>query len=387
MPKCLMNRSAAVELERQFQVQAWPWRALGLGLALALGCAPVPLADGERREALRQATEQVIVPTYSDLAERTAELSELLDELALAPEQASLSDIREQYLATRAPLAESQAFGFGPAETLRSAAAIDQQPIDGPKIEAELAGTAELTVPYLSGIGANKRGLHAVEYLLFPEDDAELEAALLDAGEAGARRRQFLAAAGALVANNAGALRDAWAPGAGDYGRRFAEPGGADSVSADVQAGLDTLLNEVIFLSEVVANTKLGKPLGSATGGAIDPSAQESERSGASLSDALGNLRGVRNVYLGSRDGSIGPSLSTLVRAKSPATDLRARQALDEAEASLRAVPEPFTVALTDSPELVTAALEAVKTLKRLLATEVLGTLGASLKFNDNDGD
>jgi predicted lipoprotein len=385
MPKCFVNRSPAAELERQFRVQAR--RALALGLLLALGCGPVPLADGERRQALRQATEQVIIPTYSDLAERSAELSGLLAELALAPQQTSLSDVRQQYLATRGPLAESQAFGFGPADELRSAAAIDQQPIDGPKIEAELAGTAELTVSYLARIGANKRGLHAVEYLLFPEGDVELEAALLDASEAGERRRQFLAAAGALVAESAAALRDAWAPDAGDYGRRFAEPGGADSVSADVQAGLDTLLNQAIFLSEVVANTKLGKPLGSATGGAIDPSAQESERSGASLSDALGNLRGVRNVYLGTRDGSTGPSLSTLVRAKSPATDLRARRALEEAEASLLAVPEPLTVALTDSPQLVSAALEAVKTLKRLLATEVLGTLGASLKFNDNDGD
>jgi hypothetical protein len=92
-------------------------------------------------------------------------------------------------------------------------------------------------------------------------------------------------------------------------------------------------------------------------------------------------------VYFGSRDGSIGPSLSTLVRAKSPSADLHARRALDDAEASLLAVPEPLTLALSESPELVTAAFEAVKTLKRVLATEVLGTLGASLKFNDNDGD
>ncbi len=385
MPKSLVNRRLAVELEKHFQVHAR--RALGLGLVFALGCAPVPLADGERREALGQTIEQVILPTCSDLADRTAELSELLDALALAPEHALLADIRNAYLATRAPLAESQAFGFGPAEELRSAAAIDQQPIDTLKIDAELAGTAELTPQHLSVIGANKRGLHAVEYLLFPEDDSQLEAALLDASEAGERRRQFLSAAGVIVATNAGALRDAWAPDGGDYGRRFSEPGAADAVSVDVQAGLDTLLNQAVFLSEVVANTKLGKPLGSATGGEIDPSAQESERSGASLSDARGNLRGVRNVYFGTRDGRIGPSLSTLVRAKSPGTDLRAREALAAAEASLLAVPEPLTLALTESPELVSAAFESLKTLKRVLATEVLGTLGASLKFNDNDGD
>jgi predicted lipoprotein len=154
-----------------------------------------------------------------------------------------------------------------------------------------------------------------------------------------------------------------------------------------VQSGLDTLLNQAVFLSEVVADTKLGKPLGSATGGEIDPAAQESERSGASITDALGNLRGVRNVYFGSRDGSAAPSLSSLVRSRSPSADVHAREALAAAEASLLAIPEPLSEALVAAPETVNAAFEAVKTLKRVLATEVLGTLGASLKFNDNDGD
>ena len=46
-----------------------------------------------------------------------------------------------------------------------------------------------------------------------------------------------------------------------------------------------------------------------------------------------------------------------------------------------------FDQALLDSPQRVQKAYDAVKALKRVLATEVLGTLGASLKFSDNDGD
>ena len=128
-------------------------------------------------------------------------------------------------------------------------------------------------------------------------------------------------------------------------------------------------------------------PLGATTGGDIAPSAQESERSENSLADIANNLRGMRNVYLGSRDGSAGPSLSALVHAKSPSTDLRAREAFDAAEACVEDIPEPFSSALEDEPQKVAAAYEAIKTLKRVLAAEVLGTLGASLKFNDNDGD
>jgi putative iron-regulated protein len=347
----------------------------------------VGLPDGDRRVALRGATEKVILPTYDELSTRSAELASLLDELASTPASGDLVAIRRAYRDVRAPLEESAAFGFGPAVELHSQAGIDQSPLDAVKLDAELASENELTPREVRGLGANKRGLHAIEYLLFPEGDAELEAALLADDVAGERRRQFASVAAQIVADNAEALRAAWDPQMGGYSRQFAEPGRLDSVSVNVQAGLDTLLNEAVVLSEIIANVKLGKPLGSATGGNIDVTAQESERAGASLSDMASNLRGIRNIYYGARDDSVEPNLSLLVRAKSPSADLHAREALDAAAAAVAAIPEPFADALNESPETVTAAYDAMKALKRVLATEVLSSLGASLKFSDNDGD
>lgn len=380
------NPGRLIELEKRFQVRRrGPW--LGVLLALGAGCAPVPLSDGARRVALQQTTEQVILPTYAELEDRAAELSGLLNELEAEPSGYDVSRLRQAFFDVRAPLQEAQAFGFGPAATLHSDAALDQSPIDPGKIEQELAGEAELSVAHLRSQGANKRGLHAIEYLLFPEDDAELERALREDSAAGARRRQFLRAAGQIIADGAAELEVAWAADGADYARRFSEPGGADSVSSSVQAGLDTLLNESVFLSELVANDKLGAPLGAENGGEIDVAAQESERSGASIADMLGNLRGIRNVYFAARDGSSAASLSSLVRDRNASSDAHARAALEAAEQSLLAMPEPFTRALLEEPETVNAAFEAMKTLKRVFATEVLGALGASLKFNDNDGD
>jgi predicted lipoprotein len=389
MPNIAAKAVAVFEIEKQFQVRAGvPAARWLLAAALSmLGCAPTPLPDGERRVALRETTEDVILPTYAELSARCTELSSLLDELAEAPRDADLSAVRGAYLATREPWEESQAFAFGPAADLHAQAGLDQSPLDIQKLDLELASDRELTFGHVRSLGANKRGLQAIEYLLFPEDDAELEAALLGDDVAGDRRRRFLSAAGQVVAANAEQLSNAWQPEAGDYAGRFTQPGGPESVSSNVQAALDTLLNETVVLSEVVANVKLGKPLGVTTGGEVDPSLQESARSGAALRDVLANLRGMRNVYLATRDGTVGTSLSSLVHARSPTTDLHARAALADAEAAVLAIPEPLTLALQESPETVTEAYESVKSLKRVLATEVLGTLGASLKFSDNDGD
>lgn len=390
MPVNLRDNS---ELENRFQIQVGG-RGRGnvarvgpLALCVVLGCAPVALPDGERRVALTNATQQVILPTYAELRARSADLASLLDELASMPQAADLAATRQAYLDVRTPLAEAQAFGFGPAAELHSPAVLDQSPIDTAKLDAELASETELTPQHLRSLGANKRGLHAIEYLLFPEDDATLEAALLADDVVGERRRQFASVAGQLVAAGADALWAAWEPEKGAYARRFSQPGEPDSVSGSVQAGLDTLLNEAVVLSEVIANVKLGKPLGVTTGGSVDPAAQESERAGASLSDMLGNLRGIHNIYFGAREGQAEPSLSTLVHAKSPSADVHAQAALADAQAALLAIPEPFGVALTESPETVRAAYDSLKTLKRVLATEVLSSLGASLKFSDADGD
>lgn len=377
MPKFRTKALGLIELEKHFQV-------LPL-LVVALGCSPVPLSDGERRVALRETTEQVILPTYTELCDRTLELAALLEELASAPEQADLSAIRAAYLDAREPLQEAEAFGFGPATEFT--AALDQAPLDTEKVDAELASDVSLTVKHLRALGANKRGLHAVEYLLFPAEDAEVEAALLSTEVSGERRRQYAAAAARIVADEAEELRLVWAPEGGDYAGRFSKPGGPESVASNVQAGLDTLLNQTVVLTEGVANLKLGRPLGVTTGGKVAPELQESERAGASVSDMLANLRGIRNVYQGARDGHVGTSLSSLVHGKSPSVDTRARAAIGDVEAALRAIPEPFTAALTDEPRRVQDAYDSAKALKRVLATEVLSTLGASLKFSDNDGD
>lgn len=388
MPNLPAKTGVRFELEKRFQVQPRVLVALaGLAapLLVAASCAPVPLSDGERRVALRSTTEQVILPTYQELSDRTSDLAALLADLAAHPVDANLDEVRQAFADARAPLEEAQAFGFGPAADLHATAGLDQAPTDTAKLDTELASQKELTVEYVGNLGANKRGLHAIEYLLFPAD-SDVDAALVADDTAGERRRQFLSAAADVVAAKAAELLAAWQPEHGDYSGRFSEPGGPDSASTTVQAGLDTLLNETVVLCEVMANVKLGKPLGVMTG-KVDPSAQESERSQLSLSDLRSNLRGVRNIYLGSRDGTPGNSLSALVHGKSPSTDAHARTALADAEAALAAIPEPLTSALEDSPESVNVAYEATKALKRVLATEVLGTLGASLKFSDNDGD
>ena len=357
-------------------------------LALATTCTPVPLGEGVRRGAVRALTEQVVVPGLDEVVLRAGAMTEAARALADAPSQATLDVAQEAWRAARRPWKETEAFAFGPAMTDRLAAAIDQVPVDPAKIELEAAGTAELTDLYVDTLGANRKGFHAVEYLLFRGDDDAAVLASLTTDAGAVRRRELAAVLARGVARDAGRLQAAWAPAAGGgYAETVTSPGAANATYPTIKSVVDAFVNESVFLAELAADARLGAPLGLSTGGTPRPELEESGPSDNSLADLAAAVRGMRNVYTGSRDGTPGGGIGALVAARGPATDRELREAFDTALAAIDAIPRPFRTAVALHRAEVQAAYDAVKELKRILGTEVIALLGATLKFNDNDGD
>ena len=358
-----------------------------IALALATTCAPVPLGDGTRRQAVRGLTEQVVRPALDDVAARAGELAAAIGALAAAPSQAALDAAQDAWRAARAPWKECDAFAFGPATDERLGVAIDQFPVVPAKIESEIAGTAPLTVEYIDTIGADRKGFHAIEHLVFGDGDDAAVLASLTTDAAAARRRELAIALAGNLERKVLELRGAWAPDGGGYAETVAAPGSANATYPTIKAVIDAFVNESVFLAELVADARIGKPLGLATGGAPQPALEESGPSDNSLADMAASLRGIRAIYTGARAGGGAGGIGAIVAAQSPATDREVRDLLDRAIAAVGAIPRPFRAAIVDQRALVQAAYDAVKELKRVLATEVLAALGATLKFNDNDGD
>jgi uncharacterized protein len=357
--------------------------ASALGLVVAIVACTVSLGDGERRITARELTTEVIVPTLDDVVTRAGEMTTAIQRLAATPTGSALDAAQAAWRAARVPWKETDAFGFGPAKDLSLGVAIDQA-VDPTKIELELAATTPISDVYVEMLGANRKGFHAIEYLMFLGDDDAAVLAALTTEPLAARRRELLVAYAHNLERKARELRDVWA---GDYAIRLAEPGSTNALYPTIKASIDALVNESTFLSEVVSDTWLGKPMGTATGGVPQPELEESGPSDNSIADMADALRGIRNIYLGSRSAAPGKGIGRLVAARSPATDREVQAVIARAIAAVEAIPRPYRSALLDSrPELATAHAE-VKELKRILATEVISVLGATLKFNDNDGD
>lgn len=364
-----------------------------LGLALAGLCAAVaaiagalvscvvPLGDGPRRIVAGELARDIIVPTYDDVVARANDLATAAHAFAAAPDGTTLGELRAAWRAARVPWKQTDAFRFGPIAIQSLGTAIDQIPVDPARIEVELAGTAPIDVASVESLGANKKGFHTIEYFVFGADDAVLASMTTDA--LAARRRDYLVGCADNLAATAAKLRDAWV----DYAALLADPGADNTAYPTIKASIDALVNESVFQVEVVADARIGKPMGTATGGTPQPDLQESPLAGTSIDDMTQTLTGIRNIYFGSRDGTPGKGIGQIVSAASPATDRDVRTTLDAAFGAIAAIPPPYTQALRDQRPEVMTAYTAVQDLQRVLATEVIATLGATLKFNDNDGD
>lgn len=350
--------------------------------AAVLAACVVPLGDGPRRVVAGELAHEVIVPTYDEVVARTEELATATHAFVAAPTAETLTALQAAWRAARVPWKQTDAFRFGPIALQSIGVAIDQVPVDPPKIDAELAGTATIDAAYIANLGANKKGFHTIEYLAFGADDAAVLASLTTDPLA-ARRRDYLAGCADDIAANAARLRDAWA----ERADLIAAPGADNTDYPTVKASIDALVNETVFQAEVVADARIGKPMGTATGGTPQPTLQESGPSDTSIEDMTQSLSGIRNVYFGSRTGEPGKGIGQLVAAISPSTDRDVRAAFATAFTAIAAIPKPYAQALVDKRPEVMAAYTAVQDLQHLLGTEVIATLGATLKFNDNDGD
>ena len=312
----------------------------------------------------------MIVPAYERLAVSTEALAGATAELCSTLNPDALAAARRALEQARADWSYSEAVWVGPVMERRSWAVIDW-PVSAAEIE-ELIADSSVEIDYdrlARRIGADQRGLGAVDYLLGPPGAAALD------DLADRRRCAYLAGVAEVAAAEAALLPADWTAdfeGGGPYRAVFADPDGT---------GLDDVVNDAVFLLEAITDLELGIALGE-MGSEADPSRIAEGPAGLGAADLAGRLEGLRAVLIGADETSGG--LSPLL-----GDDLTGRLAaqLASAAAAVAAIEPPLLDAVAASPQTVSAARAAIKDLQVTVATEVVSRLGVTIGFSDADGD
>jgi uncharacterized protein len=356
------------------------WASVSLLAALA-GCASEGSGD-TRRELLERWGAELIVPLYADLEARSQALTASLDALCAAPAQPALDAARVAWSEARQPLKRAEVFNFGPYSRpeYRIGPQLDSWPARPDTVEELLAGQGPVDAATVAALGVWHKGMPVIEYLLYPPN-ADGVTQLADP-----RRCEYLESVGAELVARAREIHLAWAPEGSDFAGQLSGAGRTSTAFRSLRDAFSEVVNRMGFTVENVRRDKLGTPLGTGAGGPPQPDAAESRFSGRSIADILDNLTGLEVLYFGDPSRSM-PGLERYAAERGQNFDEQMTAALSASRAALQAIDMPLTAAVASEPARVQAASDRLGELQSLLQVDMIGALGLTLSFNDNDGD
>ena len=333
---------------------------------------------------LDRAANDVITTSYADL---DAEAGDLVTKIkALETDGATETEVteaREQWKATREEWEATEAYLFGPVDTGGHDPAMDSWPLDKDNI------TYSDNTDFDSKED-NLKGFHAVEYLLWNglvTDGKETAAEARDRLNGSSNQVTYLVNAAKDIESHTSDLHAAWQDGFAETLRTAGDSG--NSTYGSQSAGVQQLIEGVEIIANEVASGKIGGPFGTGTVEEV-----ESRFSGNSIHDFTNNMRGIRNVWLGTLNGSENAhGLKAFVETHDAGLTSEVEEAINAAIDAVEAIGDPnddgthevtFAEAVTHlsdshngktNEDRIQAAVDAIQTLDSLMKNEVSALL------------
>jgi putative iron-regulated protein len=296
--------------------------------------------------------DQVVIPTYELLVQKSKVLKTAVDAFVATPNDTTLKAAQTAWIETRLPWEKSEAFAFGPAESLGYDGDLDDWPVNETDLKAVLAGSEPITPEKIKSLQTTQKGFHSIELLLFGTNNNK------KAADFSAREQEYLKQLTAAFDQTANDLVASWSKGIDGkpaYKTVLATAGQADNEAYPTpQAAKEEIVQGIIGCLDEVGNEKIGVPLKAKTTDDL-----ESRYSYNSAADFKSNLIGAQNAYLGKAPDAEASdaSLSTWVAKKDANLDAQIKKEMQAAIDAVAAIPSPLEPKMTDA-----AALAKLKT-------------------------
>lgn len=341
------------------------------------------VATFDRSVLLQDLVQRVIVPAYANADTQARDLQKALERFSKGANQANLTAARAAWNRTMDAWMACEMLRFGPAYREHLDQRIAYHPVDVGLIEREIAGGGPVDAAHIAGTGVTRKGLHAMEHLLYgqgPDDPAVLRAYIM--GAHAGRRRTYLSSCAQDVAQRIHAVHEAWA--SGGEAEAFIR-----ATQSQVDGSLDLAVNAWVEHVEKVRKDKVQAPAGIGTGGEAKPE----------LAENGPGQRSDRNLRIGveqwqrffTSDGGVGidDHLDALRAGNPPPAALtqEVTRAMEQVMTDVDQLQGPLPVAIRSRPEAVVALDSSLKRLTVLLKNDVCSNLGIVVTFSDNDGD
>ncbi len=331
-----------------------------------------------------QYVDKVVLPTYDSLTNSSIKLYDAIVALKASRTDANLAAVAALWKSTRVFWEESEAFLFGPVDVLNIDPHIDTWPLNESAYSEILGNSGVISslnnsngdkvVSQISEQNDGLLGFHSLEYTFFRQGsvrsisditDNELVLAVAVAGDL--RNECCLIQAGWLGEGAIGDAKAGYAKRTNNYdelAKNYSTPYATtmkstpNSIYTSALGTTTAILDGAIDIANEVAAAKIGAPYGQAT--IDDKNYIESKYSYNSKVDFAGNIRSIKNAYLGAISSSNSASASAYLQAKNSTLDAEVKTAINDAILKIEAI-QGFEANATSASTL--AAMTSCQTL------------------------
>jgi len=324
----------------------------------------------DQSEVVEQISNQAIVPVLETAAVDLGHLAEAMGSFCDVPGAGTHQEAKDKWIeADRSwEMAEAVA-SSGPASMLRTVALVDYEPVSAAGIDELLASETKVDVDYVANrVASSRRGLGAIEYVLFRETD-----------EAAQEGPCALGRSASVVARTAADdLVGAWEV-AFDSGPAYVE---TFTSGMDTQDAIADIVGSIVGVFKQQTLFELGAGLGVTS---PEPQAHAIVEGGAGTGAARleAQLAAIEQALTAGED----VSLLELIRSRSPDVADEIAGRLDSARSTVSSIDEPLSSVLASDPGVLEALLEDLTRLRVLFEADVVSALDITLGFSDTDGD
>lgn len=331
--------------------------------------------DFDRSLILENITNNLIIPTYEDFNQRTQSLREKAEAFTGNPTAESLADLKTAWELSIKSWKHAEVYNFGPVESMLLVTAIDRWPTSEPGIEQaieEYDGSDD----YLVRLGSNRKGLPAIEYLLFHDESSVIIDEFSDP-----TRKTYLNLLAEALTEHSAAILEAWTSG---FGEEF-----ISKIGNKADSGITLLANELGYIHQKVRMEKLEIPFGSQTEGT--PRLQMLESIHAYISKELirENLISARRTFNGGDGNGFDDYLNAL-GIKDENGELLSEAVNNEYENAFRILDRidgTLKDAIQNDKSTIQELIDSIQKLYIYTDLDMISQLGILTVFSDNDGD
>ncbi len=336
--------------------------ALVMGVIFGCTTTSAPVAPTNTSPAVTAAltgiSNNVILPTYADLAVKSAALLTALQTFQSTQTDANLQSARTAWRNAHADYEQTYGFLIGPA-LYTTDPLVNMWPIDVNGINTLVASDTVFTPQFIAGLIPPLRGFHVIEYLLFGAKGNKAASAFTPQEVA------YIVSASQDLSVQVSALDSLWLPNGGNFVANLLQAGSSNSIyRTGRDAALDLVNTSLIELGNVTNYMQT-----TAQGPDLDYDPSQYSQNGAA--DFANIITGISNVYIGKSGSANGNGISSLVAAKDAVLDDTVRAQIAQTLSAINAMTPTFETAVSSSPQQVQNAVNAVSNLTGTLTNSV----------------